>query len=114
MESGQDSGKQQAQLNVTCLSLARRGPTYRKSMGFYMPLFPQLVVVVFQNLAFHLIEACTTVPGPSTELVQIPVWNLPALQQINTPTPLIACKLTERALYSLIPLISKDIKQDWP
>lgn len=65
-----------------------------------------------QDLEFHLIEAHKI--GPSIQPVQILLWNLPALQQINTPTQLVTCKLTEGALGPLIPIVSKDIKEDWP
>ncbi|KAK4821075.1 hypothetical protein QYF61_012417 [Mycteria americana] len=42
-------------------------------------------------------------------------WNLPTLQQINTPTQLgVVCKLTEGALNPLVQITDKDIKQNWP
>ncbi|KAK4806791.1 hypothetical protein QYF61_005587 [Mycteria americana] len=53
--------------------------------------------------------------GPSIQPVQIPLYSLPTLKQINTPTQLgVICKLTEGALDPLVQIIDKDIKQNWP
>jgi len=50
--------------------------------------------------------------------VQDPAFGLGvphANEEIDTPTQLdVICKLTEGALDSLIQIINKDIKKDWP
>jgi len=49
------------------------------------------------------------------QTVQIPLQNLPTLEQTNTPTHLgVICKLTEGALTHLIQIVDKDLKQNWP
>lgn len=48
-------------------------------------------------------------------MFKIPVQNLPALQQMSTPTQLgVVSKLTEDALDPLIQIIDKNINQNWP
>ncbi|KAK4826066.1 hypothetical protein QYF61_005025 [Mycteria americana] len=87
----------------------------------FQPLFPKPValhgvaVAQVQDLALGLVEPHTSGLGPSIQPVQVPLQSLPTLQQINTPTQLgVVCKLTEGALDSLIQIIDKDIKQNWP
>ena len=47
--------------------------------------------------------------------IQIPLWGLATLRQINTSSQLgVICKLTEGALNAPIQVINKDIKQDSP
>ncbi|KAK4826388.1 hypothetical protein QYF61_008059, partial [Mycteria americana] len=83
----------------------------------FQPLFPKPValhgvaVTQVQDLALGLVKPHTVDLGPSIQ----PVQSLPTLKQINTPTQLgVICKLTEGALSSLIQIIDKDIKQNWP
>lgn len=55
-----------------------------------------------QDPALCLVETFTIDLSSSIQPVQIPLWSLPALQQINTPSQLGAiCKLTEGALIPL-------------
>ncbi|KAK4811271.1 hypothetical protein QYF61_023323 [Mycteria americana] len=90
-------------------------------LAAFQPLFPEPValhgvaVAQVQDLALGLVEPHTIDLGPSIQPVQVPLQTLPTLQQINTPTQLgVICKLTEAALDPFIPIIDKDIKQDWP
>ncbi|KAK4820567.1 hypothetical protein QYF61_001630 [Mycteria americana] len=90
-------------------------------LAAFQPLFPKPValhgvaVAQVQDLALGLVEPHTIDLGPSIQPVQVPLWSLPPLQQINTPTQLgVICKLTEGALDPFIQIIDKDIKQNWP
>lgn len=82
------------------------------------PLFPQPVVVVVaqgQDPALCLSEPHTIVLEPLIQPVQIPVQDLPLLQQMNIPAQLgDICKLTKGACDPLIQSIGKNIKQGWP
>ncbi|KAK4810503.1 hypothetical protein QYF61_004283 [Mycteria americana] len=87
----------------------------------FQPLFPKpvalhgIAVAQVQDLALGLVKPHTIGLGPSIQPVQIPLWSLPPLKQINTPTQLgVICKLTEGALDPFIQIIDKDVKQNWP
>ncbi|GAB0187963.1 hypothetical protein GRJ2_001261600 [Grus japonensis] len=87
----------------------------------FQPLFPNpvalygVVVTPVQDLALSLVEPHTIGLGPLIQLVQIPLWSLPTLTQINTPAQLlVVCKPSEYALCLLIQIIDKDIKENWP
>ncbi|KAK4830788.1 hypothetical protein QYF61_013621 [Mycteria americana] len=87
----------------------------------FQPLFPKpvalhgVVVTQVHDPALGLVEPHTIDLGPSIQPVQIPLQSLPTLKQINTPTQFgVIYKLTEGTLYSLIQIIDKDIKQNWP
>ncbi|KAK4815370.1 hypothetical protein QYF61_001358 [Mycteria americana] len=87
----------------------------------FQPLFPKpvalhgVVVTQVHDLALGLVKPHTIDLGPSIQPVQIPLQSLPTLEQIDTPAQLgVICKLTEGALNSLIQIIDKDTKQDWP
>ncbi|KAK4810615.1 hypothetical protein QYF61_007352 [Mycteria americana] len=87
----------------------------------FQPLFPKPVVLhgvavaQVQDLALGLVEPHTIGPSPSIQPVQVPLYSLPPLKQINTPTQLgVICKLTEGALDPFVQIIDKDIKQNWP
>ncbi|KAK4819771.1 hypothetical protein QYF61_011371 [Mycteria americana] len=87
----------------------------------FQPLFPKpvalhgVVVAYVQDLALSLLEPHTIDPSPSIQPVQVPLYSLPTLKQINTPAQLgVICNLTEGALDPSIQIIDKDIKQDWP
>ncbi|KAK4807115.1 hypothetical protein QYF61_018456 [Mycteria americana] len=90
-------------------------------LAAFQPLFPKpvalhgVVMTQVQDLALGLVKPHTIDLGPSIQPVQIPLWSLSALKQINTPTQLgVICKLTEGALDPLVQIIDKDIKQNWP
>ncbi|KAK4827577.1 hypothetical protein QYF61_019479 [Mycteria americana] len=87
----------------------------------FQPLFPKPValhgvaVAQVQDLALGLLKPHTIGLSPSIQPVQVPLQTLPPLKHINTPTQLgVICKLTEGALDSLIQIIDKDVKQNWP
>ncbi|KAK4826403.1 hypothetical protein QYF61_008690 [Mycteria americana] len=70
---------------------------------------------VFEDPALGLVEPHTIGPSPSIQPVQVPLWSLPTLKQINAPAQLgVVCKLTEGALDPLFQISDKDIKQNWP
>jgi len=53
--------------------------------------------------------------SPLIQPVQILLWSLLTLKQINIAAQLgVICKLTEGALNPLIRVIDKDITQNWP
>ncbi|KAK4806962.1 hypothetical protein QYF61_027329 [Mycteria americana] len=90
-------------------------------LGTLQPLFPKpitlhgVVVTQVQDLALSLVKPHTIGLGPSMQPVQVPLYSLPTLKQINTPTQLgVVCKLTEGALDPFVQIIDKDIKQNWP
>ncbi|KAK4806798.1 hypothetical protein QYF61_005594 [Mycteria americana] len=90
-------------------------------LAAFQPLFPKPValhgvaVAQVQDLALGLVKPHTIELGPSIQPVQVPLYSLPPLKQINTPAQLgVVCKLTEGALDPLIQIIDKDIKQNWP
>ncbi|KAK4824165.1 hypothetical protein QYF61_011292, partial [Mycteria americana] len=87
----------------------------------FQPLFPKpvalhgVVVTQVQDQALSLVERHTIGLGALIQPVQIPLQSLPTPKQINTPTQLgVICKLSEGALNPLVPVIDKDIKQNWP
>ncbi|KAK4827459.1 hypothetical protein QYF61_018180 [Mycteria americana] len=87
----------------------------------FQPLFPKsvalhgVVVTQVQDSALSLVESHTIGLSPSIQPVQVPLWSLPTLRQINAPGQLgVICRLTEAALNALIQIIDKDIKQNWP
>ncbi|KAJ7403042.1 integral membrane protein dgcr2 idd [Pitangus sulphuratus] len=72
-----------------------------------------VAVMQGQDLALHLVEPFTVDPEQFIQSVQIPLQNLPTLQQINTPIQLgVICKLTEGALNCLDQTTDKDIKEN--
>ncbi|KAK4828479.1 LOW QUALITY PROTEIN: hypothetical protein QYF61_026704 [Mycteria americana] len=86
----------------------------------FQPLFPKpvalhgVVVAQVQDLALSLVKPHTIGLGPSIQPVQVPLQSISSLKEINTPTQLGVCKLTEGALDPLVQIIDKDIKQEWP
>ncbi|KAK4826959.1 hypothetical protein QYF61_012808 [Mycteria americana] len=87
----------------------------------FQPLFPKPValrgvfVTQVQDPALGLVNSHSVGFGPSIQPLQIPLWSLLTLQQINAPAQLgVICKLTEGALDPFIQIIDKDIKQNWP
>ncbi|PKU34227.1 protein hook hypothetical protein [Limosa lapponica baueri] len=53
--------------------------------------------------------------GPLIQPVQMPLQSLSTLKHIDTPAQLgVVCKLTEGALYPLVQIIDKDVKENWP
>ncbi|KAK4806947.1 hypothetical protein QYF61_027314 [Mycteria americana] len=87
----------------------------------FQPLFPKPValhgvaVAQVQDLALGLVKPHTVDLGPSIQPVQVPLYSLPPLKQINTPTQLaVICKLAESALDPFVQIIDKDVKQNWP
>lgn len=78
----------------------------------FQPLSPQFWGYCGQSRGTQQFALLTLIKLASS--VQVPLQNLPALQQINTPAQLgVIHKFTESALDPLIQIISKDIKQDW-
>ncbi|KAK4816402.1 hypothetical protein QYF61_016719 [Mycteria americana] len=85
----------------------------------FQPLFPKpvalhgVVVTQVRDPTLGLVKPHTIGLVPSIQPVQIPLYNLPTLEQIDTPAQLgVICRLTEGALNPLIQTIDKDIK-DW-
>lgn len=65
-----------------------------------------------QNLAFAFVEACMIGLSPLIQAVQIALKSLSTLKQISTMTQLdIVHRLTESALYLLIKITDKGVKQ---
>ncbi|XP_065505461.1 uncharacterized protein LOC135997023 [Caloenas nicobarica] len=95
-------------------------PSETDHQAAFQPLFPepvalpQVVVNEVQDLALGLVKPHTFGLTPVIQVVQIPLYGLPTLQQINTHTQFgVTCKLTEDALNRFIQIIDKDIKQNW-
>lgn len=73
------------------------------------------VVTEGQDLALYLFEPHTIVLDPLIQPIQIPLQDLPPLQQMNIPAQLsVICKLTKDALNPLIQTIDKNIEQGLP
>ncbi|KAK4821882.1 hypothetical protein QYF61_004398 [Mycteria americana] len=90
-------------------------------LAAFQPLFPKPValhgvaVAQVQDLALGLVKPHTIDLGPSIQPVQVPLQSLPTLQHLDIPAQFgVICKLTEGTLNSLVQIIDKDIKQDWP
>ncbi|RMB99698.1 hypothetical protein DUI87_23700 [Hirundo rustica rustica] len=102
-------------------SRCRQHPQLLHPLGIFQPLCPQpaalqgIIVTQVQDPALGLTEPHPVGLGPLIQPVQIPLQRLPALQQINTSAQVtVVYKFTKGALDRLIPIIDKDIKQDWP
>ena len=67
-----------------------------------------------QHLAFSLVECHTSGCSPSVRLIGVPLQNLPAPSQINSPAQLGPCKLTEAVVNSLVKITDKNVKQNQP
>lgn len=85
------------------------------------PLFSQpvvlhtVVVTQGQEPALCFFEPHTVVLDPLIQTVQIPLKDLPPLQQMNIPAQLsVICKVPKGALDPIIHTIDKNIEQGWP
>jgi len=88
------------------------------SSTVFLLLCPRMTVVVVTNAqdpALGLVELHPTGLSSVIQPVQISLYSLPALRQINSSSQLgVICKLTEGALNPLIQIINKDIEQNRP
>ena len=81
-------------------------PFFPKPVGF-----PEVVVTKMQDLTLGPIKTHTINLGPSIQSIQVHLYCLSALRQINIPSQLdVICKFTEGAHNHLIKIINKDVK----